>query len=35
VDFDPQYNKYYPKLREMRQDVVKEQYKGKTQIKIS
>jgi hypothetical protein len=35
VDFNPQYNKYYLMLREMRQDVVKEQYKRGTQAEIS
>jgi hypothetical protein len=35
VDCNPQYNKYYLMLREMRLDVVKEQYKRGTRSKIS
>jgi hypothetical protein len=35
VDSDPQYNKYYSKLRTMRQDVAKEQHEKGTQTKIS
>jgi hypothetical protein len=35
VDCNPQYNKYYLMLKEMRQDVVKEHYKRGTQPKTS
>jgi hypothetical protein len=35
VDADTQYNKYYLMPKEMRQDVVIEQYKRGTQTKIS
>jgi hypothetical protein len=35
VDSSPQYNKYCLMLREMRQDVVNECYKMRTQTKIS
>jgi hypothetical protein len=35
VGSDSQHNKYYLMLREMRQDVVKEQYKRGTQTKVS
>jgi hypothetical protein len=35
VDYNPQYNKYYLMLREMRQDVVREQYKIGTKTKLN
>lgn len=35
VDSNPQHNKYYLMQRKVRQDVVREQYKGGTQTEIS
>jgi hypothetical protein len=35
VDSSPHYNRYYLMLRELRQNVVKEQYKRGTQVEIS
>jgi hypothetical protein len=35
MDTNPKYNKYYQMLREVSQDVVKEQYKRRTQTKTN